>query len=118
MLLLVASCSSSASAPSGQKDPSGQPDISDVIYVGGVTDEALSRLLDASPQNDPRQAVELSAPDLSTPLSKDRSATWQFQLAGELTRAPGPRVWQVRDQPARWQRSIHQFLQLLAPERS
>ncbi len=116
LLLLLSSCSGSSS---GLADGSkGQQDISDVIYVGGVTDEALVRLLDVPAKNDARKAVTVDSPDLTTPLSKDSPATLQFHLASAALRAPGLRQGPAQRQPSKWQRSFHEFLQFVAPERT
>jgi len=96
-------------------EPAGEQNIENVIYVGDVTDEALVRMLDGTPKNDARQAVIVDSPDLSVPLSKDSPATLQFHLASQASRAPlllGP---STTPRP-RWQRSLHEFLRLLAPE--
>jgi hypothetical protein len=113
LLLLLSSCSSAPTDPA----PGGEQDLSDVIYVGGVTDEALVRLLDGAPKNDARQALEVHSPDLSAPLPKDSPATFEYHLASETTRAPGPRVTPATRSPAKWQRAFHELLQLLAPVR-
>lgn len=115
LLLLLSSCSSDASAPADHH-PNGQ-DISDVIYVGGVTDEALERLLDTKPKDDPRQAMVVESPDLSAPLPQDSAATFKFHLASEAKRAPSLQRGSGRSQPSKWQRSFHEVLQFLAPVR-
>jgi hypothetical protein len=113
LLLGLCSCSSNASAPT---DPGGQ-DISDVIYVGGVTDEALERMLDVTPKEDPRQALVVESPDLSAPLPADSAATFEFHLASTAQRAPVVPVGPVGSQPSKWQRSFREFVHLLAPVR-
>jgi hypothetical protein len=115
LVLLLASCSSNSSDSTDHHEPAGEQNIDDVIYVGEVTDEALVRLLDGTPKNDPRQAVIIDSPDLSVPLSKDSPATLQFHLASQASRAP---LLQGPSAPPRpgWQRSLHEFLRLLAPE--
>ncbi|MEI9949065.1 MAG: hypothetical protein WDO74_08795 [Pseudomonadota bacterium] len=70
LLLLLASCSSSASDPTDQHDSGGQQDISDVIYAGGVTDEALVRLLDVAPKNDARYTVIIDSPTSASPCKR------------------------------------------------
>jgi hypothetical protein len=122
LILLLAACSSNASTPTDQSGdhPDGQQDITDVIYVGGVTDEALRRLLDVTPKNDPRQAVSVDSPDLNAPVPSGSAATFQFHLASAAMRAPGLRGAPgaaVGHSPSKWQRSFHELLQLLAPER-
>ena len=116
-LLLLSSCSSDASAPASKKPPGDEQDLADVIYVGSVTDEALTRLLDVPTKNDARHALRIDSPDLSAPLPKDSPATWQFQLATETKRSPDPRARPVANRSSKWQRSFHELLQLLAPER-
>lgn len=117
LVLLLASCSSNSSDTTDHHDAGSEQDISNVIYVGGVTDEALLRLLDATPKNDARKTVIVDAPDLSAPLPKDSPATLQWHLATEATRAPGLRLVPAGDPPSPWRRLGHDFLRLLAPER-
>jgi len=114
LALLLASCSSNSSDATDHHDAGSEQDISNVIYVGGVTDEALVRLLDVAPKNDARQAVIVDSPDLSMPLAKNSPATLQFHLATEAVRAPG--LQPSEDTPAIWRRPWHDFLRLLAPE--
>jgi len=117
LVLLLSACSSEPSDSTDHHSPGGEQDLANVIYVGGVTDEALVRLLDGTPKQDARQAVIIDSPDLSAPLPKDSPATLEFHLAGQQTlRAPGlPRAPAASSCPM-WQRSFHQFLRLLAPE--
>jgi len=113
LLLLLAACSSDQSSP-----PTTEPDLGDVIYVGDeVTDEALAKLLAVPATNDPKQALVVDSPDLSMPLPKDTPATFQFRLANETARAPGPHGNPARHPRSKWQRPLHEFLQFLAPER-
>jgi len=116
LLLLLAACSSNSSAPAGQNDPDGQPD-SDVIYVDGMTDEALVRLLDVAPKDDARRAISIDSPDLTVPVPKDSPVTFRFHQASEATHAPGLRLAPAKTSPAVWQRAARELLQLLAPER-
>ncbi len=88
-----------------------------MIYVGGATDEALKRLLDVAPKNDAKHVVIIDSPDLKAPVPKDSPATLQFHLVGETTRAPGLRPRPAGPPPSKWQRSFHELLELLAPER-
>ena len=115
LLLLLASCSSDA--PADHDHPAGQEDITDVIYVGGVTDEALVRLLDVTPKSDARQAVILDSPDITAPVSKHGAPTFQFHLASQATRAPGLRVRPAGQGPSKWQRAFHGLVQFISPER-
>jgi hypothetical protein len=113
LLLALASCSSdNTSAP-----PPVEHDLSDVIYVGEVTDEALTYLLAATPKNDPQKVVIMDSPELSMPLPKDSPATFQFRLASPLTRAPGRQLIPARTPASSWRRPLHELLQFLAPER-
>ncbi|HYP76740.1 MAG TPA: hypothetical protein VER12_12320 [Polyangiaceae bacterium] len=116
LISLLSACSTNSSDPT-EHGPAGEQDISNVIYVGGVTDEALARMLDATPKNDPRQAVIVDSPDLTAPLPKDGPATFQFHLATQASRSPDRHLPSAQPRNARLQRSFHEFLQLLAPER-
>ena len=111
LLLLLSSCSSDSTVPSDHPDTGG--DLSDVIYVGGVNDEALDRMLDGTPKEDPRQAVVVDSPDLSTPLPQASAATFTFHLASEATYVPGLRR---RSPPSKWQRAVHALGRFLSPE--
>src|SRR6478752_7308600 len=113
-LLLLSSCSSDATAPTEHPDTGG--DLSDVIYVGEVTDEALDRLLDATPTDDPRHALKIDSPDLSAPLPQDSAATFAYSPASEATRAPNHRRVPARQQPSKWQRAVHALGKFLSPE--
>ena len=117
-LLLAAACSGNSDASSAAPGASSPPDASDVLYVGATTDEALLRLLDATPKDVPQQHVVIDAPDLGSPLSKDSPATIDFHLASATTRAPSPspRLKPAPRRPA-WQRPWHDFLQLVGPPR-
>ena len=117
LLLGLSSCSSNASAPTGQQGPVGEQDISDVIYVGGVTDEALVRLLAITPKNDARHAVIVDSPDLTAPLAKDSAAMFQFHLADQQTRAPGHHVRPIAAPVSIWLRSFHELVRFSSPER-
>jgi len=117
LVLSLSACSSDSNAPTGQNDPGGEQDISNVIYVGGVTDEALERMLDGTPKNDPRQTVIVDAPDLGSPVPKDTAATFQFHLATEAKRMPGLQPVPASNSASIWQRGFHELLQFLAPER-
>lgn len=117
VLLLLASCSSKASAPTGQNTPVSPLDISDVIYASGATDDALRRLLDATPKDDARQYVVIDSPDINAPVPKDSSATLTFHLASQAAQVPALRVKPERLPTPAWQRSFHELLQLLGPPR-
>ena len=118
LFLLLASCSGNSS-DGDHHDPDGQEDISDVIYVGGVTDEALVRLLALTPKNDPKQALQVTAPDLGSPVPADAAPTFVFQLAAQAMGTPAPRApseWPLRSRPSLWQRSARELWRFLSPE--
>jgi hypothetical protein len=115
LLLVLSSCSSDASDT--HDHPSDQ-DISNVIYVGGVTDEALKRLLDATPKEDQAQALVVGSPDLSAPLPADQAATFEFHLASTAKRAPLVPILRGQSRPSTWQRSFHELVQFLTPVRT
>jgi hypothetical protein len=117
LLLFLSACSSNSDAPTDHPDTGGEQDISDVIYVGGVTDEALEHLLNATPKHDPLRALIVDPPDLSAPLPQDKAATFTFKLAPEARRAPDPRLGPGRPPRSRWRHAAHEVLQFLSPER-
>ena len=112
-LVLLTGCSSSSS---NDHAPAGPQDISQVIYVGGTTDEAILHLLDATAKNDPQRVLDLDSPDLTAPVAKDSPATFQFHSLGPSTRVPDLRLGPV-PQSSRWRRSWHEFVDLVSPER-
>jgi len=115
LVSLLTACSSDSSGPT-TKDPGAEQDTKDVIFVPPVTDEALLRLWGVTAKNDARQTVTIDSPDLSVPLAKDSPATFKFHSASQLTRAPGSGPGKASPSP-KWQRSFHEFLKFLAPER-
>jgi hypothetical protein len=116
VLLLLAACSSHTHGPTGQSNPVNPLDISNVVYVGGATDEALLRLLDAPLKDDTRQYVVLDSPDISAPIPKDTPATFAFHLASQAARAPAVREKATPRRAPEW-RSLDELLQLLGPPR-
>jgi len=113
-LLALASCSSDAKDPA-KTDTDATLDISSAVYVGGTTDEALERLIDAKLKDDPNQYVSVDAPDLSEPLSADTPATFEYHLASQASHAP-----RVKPAPAAapaWQRPLRELVKLLGPPR-
>ncbi|HET7544941.1 MAG TPA: hypothetical protein VFK05_33980 [Polyangiaceae bacterium] len=115
-LSLLVACSSNSNQPTGSNGPD-ETQTSDVLYVDGITDEALDRLLDGTPKNDSRRVISVDSPDLTAPVPKDSPATFSFHPASEATHAPGPRLAPAKTALAKWQRAAHEFMQLLAPER-
>lgn len=114
-LLLVAGCSDDEAAPTRPGGGEG-PDLTGVVYEGATTDEALERLLDATPKDDPKRYVIVASPDLSAPLSAEAPVTFEYHLATEAFQAPAPRSKAAPAAPA-WQRSLREVLQLLGPPR-
>lgn len=111
LLMAVTACSSDAD----HDHSTGAVDISNAIYVGGVTDEALERLLDVTPKDDARQAIVVDSPDLSEPLPADIAATFEFHLASQAMRTPGPRKGAARHRASHWQRAWHEVVRGLSP---
>jgi hypothetical protein len=112
-LMLLLGCSNESD--DATNEPAGPADISNVIYAGGTTDEALLRLLDAAPKDEPQQYVIVDAPDLSEPLSPDTAPTFELHLASEARHVPAPRA--LPAPPPVWQRALREVLQLLGPPR-
>jgi len=116
LLLLLSGCSSDTRAPTAKNGPEA-PDIRNVIYVGGTTDDALLRLLDVTPKNDPRQTVTFDSPDLSAPVPKGSPATLQFRPASQAARTPGASPMPTNNPSSKWRRGFNEVLEFLAPER-
>jgi hypothetical protein len=68
----------SLACSSDHHDEEDNPALSDVIYVGGTTDEALEVMLDAAPKDVASQHVTFISPEASATLSKDTPATIEF----------------------------------------
>ena len=116
MLLLLASCSSNASAPSDHHDHD-TVDTSEVVYVGAVTDEALEQLLAVTPKDDPRYAVVIDSPDLTRAVPKESAANFEFHSTTPLALAPNPPPTPAVHPRSPFQRSFHEFLRFISPER-
>ncbi|MET0795088.1 MAG: hypothetical protein ABW061_26455 [Polyangiaceae bacterium] len=114
-LLLLSACSSKTDPPSDKPGSSNLPDISNVVYVGAPTDDALLRLLAAPTKDEPQKYVLVDAPDFSVPLSQDSPATIAFHLASQA-RAPFPALKAPQRAPA-WQRPLRDLLHLLGAPR-
>lgn len=110
LLLTLSSCSSSDEPKAAE--PDAAPDLEDVVYLSGTTDEALERLVDANAKDDPSQYVIVDAPDFSVPLPADTPAIFEYHLASEATRAP-----LLPPAPPAWQRPLREVLKLLGPPR-
>lgn len=114
-LLLLASCSSNSDTKADH--PDAGEDISDVIYVGGVTDEALENMLAITPKNDAHQVMVIAAPDLSAPVPAESAATFEFHPASEAHYSPAPRLAPARHTGSNWQHVVHEVVQFLSPVR-
>lgn len=76
---------------SDHHDEEENPALSDVVYVGGTTDEALEVMLDATAKDVAAQHVTFVSPEASATLSKDTPVAIEFQAASaknERPRAP------------------------------
>jgi hypothetical protein len=113
--LLLLACSNKDDAAPEPSESDGPVDISDVVYVGGTTDEALLRMLDSKIKDDVTQYVSVEAPDLNEALAADTPATFEFHLASEAKHLGTPRALPV--QPPAWQRAAREVLKLLGPPR-
>ncbi|WP_437808016.1 hypothetical protein [Sorangium sp. So ce1078] len=75
---------------------SSGPNLDDVIYEGGATDEALIALLAAEPKDEPSQGTAFDAPEDGATLPGDAAPELTFHVAGAAQRtapraAPAPR---------------------------
>jgi len=112
LVLAVTACSSNAT---DHDHPAGMVDVSNVVFVGGVTDEALARLLDGAPKDDARQAIVVDSPNLADPLPSDRPATFRFHLASQAMRRPGLRYRTTEQGSPYWQRAWRLALRAISP---
>ncbi|WP_437731008.1 hypothetical protein [Sorangium sp. So ce1335] len=62
--------------------PSAGPELDDVIYEGGATDEALIVLLGAEPKDEPSQRTVFDAPEDGATLPGDAAPELAFRIAG------------------------------------
>ncbi|XXX73587.1 hypothetical protein WMF30_38685 [Sorangium sp. So ce134] len=71
-------------------DAPSVPELADVIYEGGATDEALDALLGAEPKDEPSQGTVFDAPEDGATLPGDVAPELTFHVAGTAQRtAPG-----------------------------
>ncbi|WP_437630835.1 hypothetical protein [Sorangium sp. So ce854] len=80
----------------GHGETSSVPELADVIYEGGATDEALEVLLAAEPKDDPAQGTVFDAPEDGAALPGDAAPELTFRIAGAAQgaaprAAPAPR---------------------------
>jgi hypothetical protein len=114
-LVGLTACSNDADPPPQATDEA--PDLADVVYVAGTTDEALERLVDATPKDDARQYVTIDAPDLSAPLSANAPVTFEYHLASQARLTPKPSSKTPPAALPAWQRPLREVLKLLGPPR-
>jgi hypothetical protein len=97
-------------------DSHDQRGPADVIYDTGTTDEALSKLLDAQPKNDPARAPTFTSPTPNQKLSAATPATfsWKATPTGMRRAAPpkerfalGPSIESTAAGPIGGERSAH-----------
>ncbi|WP_437874975.1 hypothetical protein [Sorangium sp. So ce513] len=82
-LAVLASTAMYAGACSdGGGGASSVPELADVIYEGGATDEALDVLLAATPKDDPAQGTVFDAPEDGATLPGDAPPELTFHIAG------------------------------------
>ncbi|WP_437943174.1 hypothetical protein WMF27_28830 [Sorangium sp. So ce281] len=62
------------------------PSLSDVIFEGGATDEALEALLAVEPKDEPSQGTVFDAPEDGAMLPGDAAPTLTFHVAGAAQR--------------------------------
>lgn len=117
LVLLISACSSNSDGPAKQSGPAGEQDLSNVIYVPSVTDEALEHMVAIAPKTDTRQVAIVDSPDFTAPVPKDSPATIEFHLLSETAHTPGLRFAPNGEASPKWRRGLHELMQLLAPER-
>ena len=117
LVLLISACSSNSDAPTKPAGPAEEQDLSNVIYVPSVTDEALEQMVAIVPKADARQVAIVDSPDFSVPVPKNGPATFKFHLLSETAHIPGLRFAPNREASPKWRRGLHELMQLLVPER-
>src|SRR5262245_49708488 len=83
-----------AACDAQQPQVAAPDDYSDVVYVGGATDEALSRLLDLPPLDEAARRVVVDTPVAGAPLDCATPAAIAFHPAdaAALRLTPRPRA--------------------------
>ncbi|HET9932096.1 MAG TPA: hypothetical protein VFQ35_15440 [Polyangiaceae bacterium] len=89
------------------------PSLSDVVFVGGTTDEALSVMLDATPKDVASERVTFVSPEPSATLSKAAPVAIQFQ--GAHARLQAPVDERPAQRPSLARRALWDLEQLLKP---
>ncbi|WP_437775416.1 hypothetical protein [Sorangium sp. So ce1097] len=93
---LVSTAMYAGACSDGGGGASSVPELADVIYEGGATDEALDVLLAAEPKDDPAQGTVFDAPEDGATLPGDAAPELTFHIAGAAQgaaprAAPAPR---------------------------
>ncbi|WP_437606012.1 hypothetical protein WMF20_33855 [Sorangium sp. So ce834] len=74
----------------GHEDTPALPELADVIFEGGATDEALDALLAVDPKDEPSQGTVFDAPEDGTSVPGDAAPELTFHVAGAARwTAPG-----------------------------
>jgi hypothetical protein len=88
----AAACSDddpSSTGSTGSSTGSGADDLSDVVYEGGATDEALVALVAQSPKEDAAQAAGLVAPASGETISATTPFAFSWAVGSASFREPG-----------------------------
>lgn len=86
--LAIIGCSDSGATGSGGSGGGGAVDISDVIYEGGATDEALLALLAKIPKSDESEGTRFIAPDEGAELSAATPPAFEWAVGMAARNAP------------------------------
>lgn len=78
----------SSTSSTGASTGSGAEDLSDVVYEGGATDEALVALLAQSPKDDATQAAGLVAPTSGETISAATPFAFSWAVGAASFREP------------------------------
>jgi len=104
-LCFLAACSNAA-PPAGE-----QPPLTEVIYVGATTDEALTRMLALTAEDASTQRVVIASPASGASLPANEPLTFSFQQAATALRVPARKA---RDR-AETRSKLRSFLAWLSP---
>lgn len=92
-MAICAACSAGAPDDGGSEHPSLQDDLSAVVYHGKVTDEALVRLLDRTPQPEAQPQLSVCTPQAGAAVTG--AAPIEFSFAMQSC-ALAPDAWLKR----------------------
>lgn len=98
---LIASCSDDSEEATAGLD--------DVVFVNDISDEALARLLEQTPVNEPAERLEIYAPSADAVLPKTTPVSFSWRKAGSARRPAVPA------QPSRLPRLLHALETFLSP---